>query len=380
MSRIYRNPLKGKTGKDWKAEFTTGTGKTRKRLTKTFELKSQAKEWLAMREAERAEGTNYIDSEMNFAEWYLKWVKTYRESTIAPATRDTYYTTYKHLKKYMPDKTIGKLTRIDLQNYFSNRNFAKETLRKDLTHIRGALKDAVIDGVIPKNPALTKITINANPRRTKPDEKKFMSEEEYRKVRDYLLAQPFEMFHLNRMVLLVITQTGLRVGEALALKEDDLDLKTGLLRVDESYDAHHKIIKTPKTKNAVRTIPISAQMMNRLSQWVMFHRKALFQRGVPNPDRLLFLKYDKRLPHAGGINKTYQQIQYSLGYEPIFSTHTLRHTLASILIRDQKVSVAYISKFLGHSSELVTRKYYLGLIPEAVEEERDKAVEVIENI
>ena len=41
------------------------------------------------------------------------------------------------------------------------------------------------------------------------------------------------------------------------------------------------------------------------------------------------------------------------------------------------MSVSYISELLGYSSKAVTRQYYLGLIPEAVEEGRDK---VIENI
>lgn len=112
----------------------------------------------------------------------------------------------------------------------------------------------------------------------------------------------------------------------------------------------------------------------------MYHREELFKRGISNPDRLLMLNHRGELPRAVNINKSYRQIQLKLGIETSFSTHTLRHTLASILISDNKVSISYISKFLGHSNEILTRRYYIGLIPDKVHEEQEKTVRVIANI
>ncbi|MFT8838025.1 tyrosine-type recombinase/integrase [Liquorilactobacillus satsumensis] len=63
--------------------------------------------------------------------------------------------------------------------------------------------------------------------------------------------------------------------------------------------------------------------------------------------------------------------------ESKFSTHTMRHTLASMMLVTGEVSLAYISHYLGHANIMITQKYYIGLLPEQVENESAKVVEIV---
>lgn len=83
---------------------------------------------------------------------------------------------------------------------------------------------------------------------------------DYRKLRAFLNDEPLDFMHINWFVINVIAQTALRVGEATALKEDDIDFEHLTLRGDESYDSMRRTLKTTKTTNANRTIPISSDL------------------------------------------------------------------------------------------------------------------------
>ena len=73
----------------------------------------------------------------------------------------------------------------------------------------------------------------------------------------------------------------------------------------------------------------------------------------------------------------YYQAQKKLSMEkPKFSTHTLRHTLASIMVGSKDISLSYVSKYLGHASILIMQKYYIGLLLEQVEVEAGKVTKV----
>lgn len=316
---------------------------------------------------------------MLLIDYYKLWFKTYKEGTVAPATKDTYAATHKHLCKLLSNVRMKDVTRPILQQYFNVLGMSKESARKDLTHLRSMLNDALADDVISRNPAASRINLPSNGN-VKSDEHKFMPLADYRKLRAFFNDESLDIMHVNWFIISVIAQTALRVGETIALKEDDIDFEHLTLRGDESYDSMRRTLKPTKTTNANRTIPISADLAKVLRHWIMYHREELFKRGISNPDRLLMLNHRGELPRAVNINKSYRQIQLKLGIETSFSTHTLRHTLASILIADNKVSISYISKFLGHSSELVTRRYYIGLIPDKVQEEQEKTVQVIANL
>lgn len=375
MSRIYLNPLS--QGRKYKAELSLGSGKSRHRKTKTFDDIKQAKMWLHQVELASDQGTTFEMSGWRFIDYYWHWVELYKKPVVSQNTMHTYYTSYDHFQRGLGNVRVDELTRNRIQGYLNGLNYSHETIRKDLNHIRACLRDAVSDGVLAHNPAAGTLQIVADPMRTKSDDKKFMAIADFKKVRNFLLCYHYKLTDIDRLALLIISQSGLRVGECLALKYDDIDFLHKTIRVDESWDSAHRVLKDPKTRNAKRTIPLPPQVVRILDRWIRYHRQALFRNGVSNPEHFLLWNKEGRLPRASSINTAYHQLQKKLGMEPKFSTHTLRHTLASLMVGSKNISLSYVSKYLGHASVLITQKYYIGLLPEQVEVEAGKVAKLI---
>jgi len=272
---------------------------------------------------------------------------------------------------------VEQLTRNNLQRYFNELGLSHESARKDLNHMRSCLRDAVNDGVLARNPAAVRLNIIADPALTKSDDKKFMAIADFKKVRNFLLDYDYQLYDVNRLALMIISQSGLRIGECLALKYDDIDFLHQEIQVDESWDGQHQQLKEPKTAHAKRRVPVPAKVMAVLKRWISYHRQTLFRLGIANPDQLLLLNRRGILTKAANVNASYHQLQKRLDIEAKFSTHTLRHTLASLMIADSKISINYISHYLGHANVMITEKYYIGLLPEQVEASNQQALRVI---
>lgn len=380
MSRVVKNLNKGPNAKQWCGEFSQGSGSSRLRIKRMFESKHEATSWIAEMTTTHAQSL-YFDPRMLLVDFYRLWYRLFKEHELAPATQATYVATRKHLKQYLPTVTLGEVSRVVLQGFFNvlGENHAKETLRKDLIHLKAAFATALDEGVISKNPA-KKIKLLANKQKTKAESEKFMTQKQYREVRRYLMNWELDANDTKTMILMVISQTGLRCGEAIALKQNDVDLQNHLLRVDESYDTCVGKVKEPKTPNANRLVPMTTGLVNQLAQWISLHDSWLKNHNVDNPEGLIFLEKKGTLPRATGVNYRYKVIQKKLGYDKRFHTHSLRHFLASEMIKNPDISLTYVSHFLGHSSINITQKYYLGLIPDTVVAQQNIVADAIGNI
>ena len=178
MSRIYANPLKGKA---YKAELSMGSGSKRRRKRRTFDNKSDAKKWLHQMELANDQGTNFEKANWKFIEYYDLWMDLYKQPVVSMNTLQSYKASLAHFKKYLVDVRLENLTRNQIQQFLNKLDLSHETARKDLMHIRACLRDAVSDGIIPRNPADGRLYIVADPNRTKSDDKKFMSIADYKK-------------------------------------------------------------------------------------------------------------------------------------------------------------------------------------------------------
>src|SRR5262249_56123432 len=81
---------------------------------------------------------------------------------------------------------------------------------------------------------------------------------------------------VRTMVLLAVL-TGLRVGEILALRWQDVDLEKGELRVEQAI--YRGCLGTPKTKNSKRTLPLPRPVVPPLRALAP-HRMALAQHAL----------------------------------------------------------------------------------------------------
>ena len=129
--------------------------------------------------------------------------------------------------------------------------------------------------------------------------------------------------------------TGMRRGELLALRWQDIDLDGRKLRVERSLEqtkAGLPVYKAPKTKHGRRTISIPPSTVAELRQhWKeQQERRLAFGTGKAPADALVFPKWDFAVRSPNALTKEWSVAMAEAGLAA--SLHSLRHTHASSLI------------------------------------------------
>ena len=143
---------------------------------------------------------------------------------------------------------------------------------------------------------------------------------------------------------------GLRLGELVALKWDDVDLAAGLIRVQHSWDPKEGEL-TPKSRAGERTVPVPAVLRDVLVE----HR---LSRGARSP---FVFGEPNRLTLLQSATRKAKKIWVDAGANPI-GLHEARHTYASLMIA-AGVNAKALTVYMGHSSVTVTYDRYGHLMP-----------------
>lgn len=165
-------------------------------------------------------------------------------------------------------------------------------------------------------------------------------------------------------MLLFILYTGLRAGEAYALRWQDVNFNNRTvsvtsskerIKIDGKYVWHTDYVKRPKSE---RTVPLS----NRAYE-ALLHAKAIH----PNASKsdFIFLTKNGKEPALSTLRRTLHTVLKRAGINPDgFGVHDLRHSFGSLLIEkgyreNHPVDLQTISVLLGHESVEITSKIYL---------------------
>ena len=146
--------------------------------------------------------------------------------------------------------------------------------------------------------------------------------------------------------------TGLRIGEAVALTAQDVDLKNRYIYVLHNYDYGNKIVTAPKTYSSKRKIYIQDELLPLAKE---LKTGALANKLVCGQDFLFLQKNHPVYP------PTYRLYLKKIGEAILnrkITPHMLRHTHTSLLA-EQGVDIETISRRLGHEDSHITKKIYL---------------------
>ena len=165
----------------------------------------------------------------------------------------------------------------------------------------------------------------------------------------------------DRLAALWVTigSTGMRRGEALALRWSDLDLTRGEASIVRtlSWVANGPTFTTPKTKKSVRVVPLRPEAVAALRE---HHKRQAAERLAAGPawvDHGLVFPFEDGSPiRPGFVTKTFVRAVRDAALPPL-SPHGLRHTYATVALA-QGVVTAQVSKDLGHSSIALTADLY----------------------
>jgi integrase len=307
---------------------------------------------------------NELNNDTLFYEYYCHWLVIYKEGSVRDVTMQKYHLTAEWIKKLIPNVKLRDFDRITYQQLINDyaESHERQTTMDFHHQLKGAILDAVDDGLIVRDPT-RKVIIKGKSPNTK--KKKYLSRYELQK----LLADLDLNSGLNMdWLILLIAKTGMRFSEAIAVTPVDFDFAHQILSVNKTWDYKGEGGFQPtKNKSSIRKIRLDWQTVGQFYAIV---------REMIDTDPI-FVSKEKKI-YNSTLNDVLERHCKAVGI-PTISVHGLRHTHASLLLFDG-VSIASVAQRLGHSSINTTQKTYLHIIRELENKDIDLIMKSISSL
>ena len=253
---------------------------------------------------------------------------------IGAKTAETYSTPLQRVKDKFSGYNADEITAQLIQAFLADlgkRGFSRRTVQMHRDILNMIFNNAIVEGQLSFNP-VSAVSIPKN----LPSKKRELPEDKAIEAVIKNADAPFGLFAL------LCLYTGLRRGEALALRYEDIDRENKLISVSRAveYVSNTPSLKEPKTKAGYRTVPLLDPLA-----------KALPESG----EGLIFPREDGGLLSKTQYRKRWEKYCETIGYK--ITAHQLRHGYATILY-EAGIQDKDAQELLGHSSIAVTRDVY----------------------
>lgn len=350
-----------KRGETWSYVLYLGRGPDGKKQQKWvggFRTRREAE--AALTEAlERVRTGTWADPGRQTVGEYLEdWL-----TAVRPSLRSSTATSYEHtLRKWVIPRIghlrLGALSSAKLSALYgellrSGRHDGKGGLSARsvaYTHriVTHALKDAVSWGLLARNPAA-----HVDPPRVARPEMEVWSQQE---IQRFLASVADDRLYALWTVLLA---TGLRRGEALGLRWDDVDLDRRRLSIQRAVTVvdYEIVVSEPKTARGRRSVSIDPTTAAVL---VAHRKRQLEERLAWGPawqeSGYVFTTEDGRVLHPQRVTQVFKRLASEAGLPPI-RLHGLRHTAATLALT-AGIHPKVVSERLGHATVGITLDTY----------------------
>ena len=256
------------------------------------------------------------------------------EPTLAYNTTKSYKPAVERASAWFGKEYVQKITAEDVQDYitdFSKQLRSQKNVNTQLQIIRQILDFAALKGYIPANPAKSV----KPPRGLSRNFRQPPTEEEIKIIKEKAG---------EHLLPALIYYTGMRWGEALALKWEDIDFQRKLIRIERSvyYVSTRPEIKAPKTEKGKRKVPLLGALEALLSD--KKGKGYLF-----TPDN------GKSLLWESQAHRIYKNFQDQTGLS--ITAHQIRHGYATALF-EAGVEPKVAQQLLGHAQISTTMDIY----------------------
>lgn len=235
-----------------------------------------------------------------FAEVADEWWD-FEVEKLSPSTVKGYRCTTERVVKYFADRRMSELTSADINQFLmslARMQYAKKTVKNHKIIINRICHFAVISGDIKHNPSS-----DAEIPRHLAEKKRHPATEN----EENIIKNSANVWLLPYMAL----TTGLRKGELLGLRWEDIDLKSNIIHVRRSvWYGPGTNIKSPKTEAGIRKVPIISALKEELLKHVDNPNYYVFGGKEPMTDKAYRYQYQK-FQKETGISATVQQLRKS---------------------------------------------------------------------
>ena len=317
-----------------------------------------------------------------------------RKYDLKPTTKSNYQFNYDHfVREGFGQEKIGKIRYSDVKKFYydlmKERGIKPRTLDGINTVIHSTFKMAVRDEIIRSNPAEGVMAEIKKSDLWVKTRKCGLTVPEQRELVEFM--KDSHQFKGWVPVITVLLGTGMRIGECLGLRWEDIDLDKRLISVNHNLvdyqdrDIRKQVrkIQTTKTRAGVRMIPMIDEVYEAfITEFELQSAIGFCEEEIDGYSGFIFTTTDQKLMSRSAVNNAIHRIvrihneeeekkAKAEGREPIlipqFSAHQLRHTFCTRFCENE-TNLKVIQSIMGHSDITTTMDIYADATPEKKQE------------
>jgi integrase len=330
-----------KRGDVWRARVLGPDGRER---AKHFRTKVEATRWESDQLAARNRGQWVEDSKITVAEYARQWLAS------RPHKEITAQRTLSMIERHIATQPIGerRLSAVrpsEVQAWVTGRSkvLAPSTVRLLYGHLSAVYTSAVLDRLVGISPVQRIKLPDATQERIVP-----LTVEQVEALADVVDRR-------HRAMIITQAGLGLRLGEVLGLRVEDVNFLGRSVRIEYQRDRLTLKLAAPKTPRSRRTIPLPQVVADELAAHIATYRAA--------PDGGIFtMDNGEPWKHNHFHRDLFKPAVTKAKLPPGTTSHDLRHHFASILLAAGE-SVVAVAEYLGHKDATLVLRTYGHLVP-----------------
>jgi integrase len=331
----------------------------RKQIQKRFKTQREAVKWVREQQGTIANGTAVVPSKMTLADLLAFWLEHHIKHQKSDQTYASYESTVRvHIVPKLGHIQIQKLTAAQLPAFCTKKldeGCGKRTVQLAMMNISQSLDQAVKLDWVPRNVA----DLVSAPRWQAPDYETWTQEEASQFLKVAVKGSTYGP------IWLLALSKGLRKGELLGLRWQDLELENGVLRVRQAVGTLRgkAQFKKPKTPKSCRDIDLGDGVIAALRDHKRKQIARRLQLGAQWQD------YDLVFANANGgpicpdnLDRDFDRLVKLAGVKRI-RIHDCRHTYATLALANGE-NPKTVSETMGHTDIAFTLRVYGHFQPE----------------
>jgi integrase len=333
--------------------YTVETPDGPKRKTVYGRKYKEVEKKLAEARGDAVRGLVFDADNLKLGEYLDRWLADSVADTVRPTTFERYEQIVRlHIRPALGNLKLKNVTPAHVRGLYREKledGFSPRTVRYIHVTLHKALKQAVADGLIPRN-----ATEAVKPPQVRKEEIRPLTAEQVK-----ILFEALRGARLETLYILAV-HTGLRQSELLGLKWGDVDLEAGTLQVRGTLTTAKggPALRSPKTKSSRRTVKLSPTALEALRSHLERQLREIDQASDLWRENGLIFASESGEPLKRHYITThlFKPLLKRAGL-PQIRFHDLRHTCATLLLI-KNVNPKVVSEMLGHSSIAITLDTY----------------------
>ena len=342
----------------WMARYTVRTIKGPQRRTVYGRTRAEASAKLAKTMADRDGGLIFDAGSLTVGDYLYRWLSNSVKDTVRERTYERYEEILRlHVKPALGRLKLKALTPAHLQDFYRDRldnGFSPATVQKIHVILHKALSQAVSWSLVPRNAGEAVRAPRPAPKEMQP-----LSPDEARRLLETAGGDRLEALYV------LAIHTGMRQGELLGLKWENVDLAANAIRVRHTLlrTKGRVILGEPKTKKSRRTVHLTGAASRALEEHLERQLKVMEHLGDLYRDQGLVFTTEVGTPiNPSNLRKRSFAPLLRKASLPRLRFHDLRHTCATLLL-SKNIHPKYVQELLGHATVSITLDTYSHVLP-----------------